>query len=147
MPKAKEPANGQAKPKTTGKGKNKGGRPRAEINWEMLEKLCAIQCTGEECASVLGISYDALVAAIKRKGYESFPDYFKRYSASGKASLRRQQFRVAEKGNATMLIWLGKQYLGQRDYKVEIDEETSPLDALVEELTRIREARTAQNGT
>jgi hypothetical protein len=30
-------------------------------------------------------------------------------------SLRRAQFRAAENGNATMLIWLRKQWLGQRD--------------------------------
>lgn len=30
-------------------------------------------------------------------------------------SLRRQQIALAEKGNATMLIWLGKQLLGQSD--------------------------------
>jgi hypothetical protein len=29
-------------------------------------------------------------------------------------SLRRTQFKLAEK-NATLCIWLGKQYLGQRD--------------------------------
>ena len=34
-------------------------------------------------------------------------------------SLRRAQFRKAEEGNVTMLIWLGRNYLGQREeYKV-----------------------------
>lgn len=33
---------------------------------------------------------------------------------TGLASLRRQQFKMAET-NATMQIWLGKQYLEQRD--------------------------------
>jgi hypothetical protein len=32
-----------------------------------------------------------------------------------KISIRRQQLKLAEAGNATMLIWLGKQVLGQRD--------------------------------
>lgn len=147
MPKAKEQASGPVKAKKIRTDKNKGGRPRAVINWEQLEKLCALQCTGEECASVLGVNYDTLVSAIKRKGFEGFSEYYKRYSAPGKVSLRRQQFRVAENGNATMLIWLGKQYLGQRDYKIEnLDGSSSPLDSLVEELARTREARTAQNG-
>jgi hypothetical protein len=34
----------------------------------------------------------------------------------GRTRLRRLQWQGAEKGNATMLIWLGKQLLGQRDY-------------------------------
>jgi hypothetical protein len=125
--------------------KNKGGRPRKAIDWEQLEKLCAIHCTGEECASVLGVSYDALNDAIKRKGYSGFPEYFKKYSGPGKASLRRMQFRAAESGNATMLIWLGKQYLGQRDYKYEpLGETEIPLDRLVERLAMLREQRIAK---
>ena len=39
---------------------------------------------------------------------------------SGRASLRRMQYVAAKKGNATMQIWLGKQYLGQKD-KQEIE--------------------------
>ena len=31
------------------------------------------------------------------------------------ASLRRKQYEVATGGNPTMLIWLGKQFLGQKD--------------------------------
>ena len=44
-----------------------------------------------------------------------FCEVFKKHSAGGKSSLRRQQFALAMKGNAAMLIWLGKQYLGQAD--------------------------------
>lgn len=123
-------------------GKNKGGRPRKNIDWETLNKLCALHCTGIECASVLNVSYDALNGAIKRKGYTGFPEYFKIYSAPGKASLRRLQFKSAESGNATMLIWLGKQYLGQRDFKYDaIDESEHPLDDLVRVLNSLRKAK------
>lgn len=139
---AKKKDDEQKKKTTT---KNKGGRPRKAIDWEQLEKLCAIHCTGEECASVLGVSYDALNDAIKRKGYSGFPEYFKKYSGPGKASLRRMQFRAAESGNATMLIWLGKQYLGQRDYKYEpLSESELPLDKLVEKLAMLREQQIAK---
>ncbi len=142
---AKQTENESKKKKKTPATKNKGGRPRKVIDWEQLEKLCAIHCTGEECASVLGVSYDALNDAIKRAGYSGFPEYFKKHSGPGKASLRRMQFKSAESGNATMLIWLGKQYLGQRDYKYEpLDEKEIPLDRLVEKLTILREQRIAK---
>jgi len=32
-----------------------------------------------------------------------------------KLSLRRMQYQTADKGNVAMQIWLGKQYLGQRE--------------------------------
>ncbi len=93
----------------------KNGRPLAEINYAQLDKLCAIQCTGEECAAFLGIDYDTLQRAIKRDKKSSFTEYYAQKSASGKISLRRRQFQAAEDGNSTMLVWLGKQWLGQSD--------------------------------
>jgi hypothetical protein len=44
----------------------------------------------------------------------TFADTYKSKSQAGKSSLRRAQWKLAEK-NASMAIWLGKQYLGQRD--------------------------------
>ena len=44
----------------------------------------------------------------------SFADVFRQKRSTGQISLRRAQFRMAET-NATMAIWLGKQYLGQTE--------------------------------
>ena len=106
--------------------KNKGGRPRKEIDYQKLEPLCRIQCTGEECASVLGMTYDTLDRNLKADGHGGFKEYYKKNGNTGKASLRRLQWKSAESGNTTMLIWLGKQYLGQTD-RQEIVEATQPL--------------------
>jgi hypothetical protein len=97
------------------KPKNKGGRPKVVIDYAMLDKYCAIQCTGEECAALLSIDYDTLNRCLKRDHSMGFTDYYAQKSVLGKASLRRTQFKTAEAGNATMLIWLGKQWLGQVD--------------------------------
>ena len=45
---------------------------------------------------------------------ESMVQTYKSKSQAGKSSLRRAQWNLAQK-NASMAIWLGKQYLGQRD--------------------------------
>ena len=97
------------------KAKNKGGRPKIDIDYKTLDKLCGIQCTGEECAAILGISYEHLNNQLKRDGNGGFLDYFKQKGAQGKMSLRRKQYEVATSGNPTMLIWLGKQWLGQAE--------------------------------
>jgi hypothetical protein len=100
------------------------------------EALCKLQCTGEECASVLGCSYEHLNNTLSADGEGGFLDYFKRHSEGGKASLRRLQWRNAEAGNVTMQIWLGKQYLGQSD-KQEVAQDDSILVAfqsLIEKL-------------
>lgn len=101
---------------------DKGGRPKKPIDYKKLTALCAIHCTGEECASVLGVSYEHLNNTLKADGEGGFLDFFKKESGSGKASLRRRQWTAAESGNITMLIWLGKQYLNQADKAREDDD-------------------------
>ena len=91
------------------------GRPLIKIDWEQVDKMCGLHCTGEEQASVLGIDYDTLNRACKRENGKSFAEYFKQKSASGKMSLRRKQYTSAMDGNTTLLIWLGKNWLGQKD--------------------------------
>jgi len=112
---------------------NKGGRPRIELDLNTIDKLCAIQCTGEEIASVLSIDYDTLNRRLKQETGFSFTEYFIKKSGSGKASLRRRQFELAANGNPTMLVWLGKQYLGQSDKTdIMIDEDrVDKLDILL----------------
>lgn len=103
-------------------------RPKKQLNKDQygeLSKLCALHCTGEECAAFLEIDYDTLNRILKDDGHGGFSDYYKKHSARGKMSLRRHQWRAAEQGNVTMLIWLGKQNLGQSDVKsVELSGET-----------------------
>ncbi len=100
----------------------KTGRPKIEIDFAEVDKLCQIQCTGEEISSFFEISYDTLERRCKEQFKVSFAEYIKEKSAKGKSSLRRLQWRAATNGNVTMLIWLGKQYLGQSDKTNYIDE-------------------------
>jgi hypothetical protein len=95
-------------------GKMAAGRPRINIDKENFEKLCGLQCTLNEIAGFFRCSEDTIERWTKRTYNEKFADVFKKHSAQGKISLRRYQFRLAEK-SAAMAIFLGKQYLGQRD--------------------------------
>lgn len=94
-------------------------RPRKEIDFEHLEKLCNIFCTKDEICDFFGIDEKTLTARVKEKFGVGFSDYYKKAANNGKISLRREQFKLALKGNATMLIWLGKNILKQSD-KVEM---------------------------
>lgn len=89
-------------------------RPRIEISLDQFQKLCAIQCTLSEIASWFKCSEDTVERWCKRELKMSFAEAFKTWSADGKISLRRTQFRMAET-NVSMAIWLGKQYLGQKE--------------------------------
>ena len=89
---------------------------KIELNLEQLKAMVRIQCTQEECAAVLGMSADTLDRRLKELEYAGFAEFYKKYSHEGLASLRRAQWKAAvEQNNPTMLVWMGKQMLGQQD--------------------------------
>lgn len=101
-------------------------RPKLEIDYNAVEKLANIQCTQEEIANFLDIS----VRTLQRD--EEFCHIYNKGRENGKMSLRRMQFKLAEKSHA-MAIWLGKQYLGQRDVPEQQEKsENGILQELVE---------------
>ena len=85
------------------------GEPKKKIDYEMAEKLASIFCTQAEIASFLNLSVRKL------QGDEKFMHIYKKGQDHAKSSLRRFQFQSAQNGNTTMQIWLGKQYLGQKE--------------------------------
>lgn len=89
-------------------------RPLKEIDTKQFENLCALQCTREEICGWFGVSDKTLEGWCRRTYRMGFSAIFKQKRGAGKISLRRSQWRLAER-NANMAIWLGKQYLGQRD--------------------------------
>lgn len=107
------------------------GRPKAVIDYQAVEKLANIQCTQDEIARFIGVSTRTL------QKDEKFMELFNKGRDSGKMSIRRMQFKIAEKGNASMAIWLGKQYLGQRD-TVEVSN-TDELNKVKELLGKIED--------
>ena len=98
------------------------GAPKKEIRWEEFDKLCALQCTLLEIASWFNCSDDTIENRVKEVHGIRFSEYFKQKAGVGKISLRRIQWKMAE-NNPTMALWLGKQYLNQKE-KQEIDHTT-----------------------
>lgn len=96
------------------------GRKRIQIDKTEFEKLCFIQCQLSEIAGWFRCSEDTIERWCEREYGKKFAECFKIYSQGGKISLRRSQFKLAEK-NAGMAIFLGKQYLGQSDNPVTDD--------------------------
>lgn len=128
--------------------RNVGGRPTVILDEEyairQLKAMGYMNCTLRECAGVIGVSEGTLYNFFARRpdAREAYDDAIQR----GKFSLRRRQFDVAMRngpGAATMLVWLGKNYLGQRE-PIENPSglnNVDALDALYEEINAVmREA-------
>lgn len=87
------------------------GRPKLSLCEQDVEDLAGVGLTAPEIAAIVGSSQDTVE--------RNFAESLKRGRENCKASIKRTQFDVGVNGkNVTMLIWLGKQYLGQTD-KVE----------------------------
>ena len=90
------------------------GRPRKVIKQEQFEAMCQIQATQEEITLVLGVTDKTLNAWCRRTYGKRFSDVFREKRRAGKISLRRKQWKLADR-SAAMAIFLGKQFLGQTD--------------------------------
>lgn len=96
------------------------GRPLKPIDPRQVDALAIIGCRVHEMAAVLECgqrTLDRRFGEIIRKGKEK-----------AKSSLRRKQWELAMNGNATMLIWLGKQMLGQSDKQEISGPEGAPIE-------------------
>lgn len=112
-----------------GRRNNYGQKPTIyqDLDGDSIKKMCSIGCTKAEVASVLGVAQLTLDKYIKEEYGVSFTEFYKVYADGFKMSLRRMQYKSAlgEKdpdGNKyivtpsiPMQIWLGKQYLDQKD--------------------------------
>ena len=93
-------------------------RPKKyNIDKEQVKKLATLGCTNKEIGDFFGCSADLIE--------KSYSEYLTKGRAEMKMRLRQLQWKSAEKGNAVMLIWLGKQILGQSD--IPVGEDSQPL--------------------
>ena len=95
--------------------RKKGRIKVSDVDPEIIWKLARIGCTLREMAFITGLNAETI-----RK---HFGDLIDKGGAYGKSSLRRKQFERAMEGSDRMLIWLGKNMLGQKDVVGDTDED------------------------
>ena len=77
------------------------------IDRQLVYNLAAVQCTSQEIAEAVGVS--------QRYLEKRFAKLLEQGRAEGRKSLRRKQFEKAMNGDSKLLVWLGKQWLSQKD--------------------------------
>lgn len=85
-----------------GRGENK-----TVVDPEEVYKLAKLWCSWEEMSDFFGVHSNTLKY--------NFSDIVAKGRSETKQGLRRAQLKLALSGNATMLIWLGKNILGQQE--------------------------------
>lgn len=117
-----------------------GGRPKKPLkyDYELIKDLAGILCTQDEIASIMGVS-------VRKLQYdEEFMRLYKEGINGAKSHIRRAQLKLALSGNSSMLIWLGKQFLGQMD-KMVVDNNAELIEAAADTLIKVRKVAEAED--
>ena len=95
------------------------GRPAIPLDWDKADQLMLAGCTGIEIASALGINEETFYQRCQDQYGMPFTVYAAKKKAMGASILRFHQYQkalgITKKGDNTLLIWLGKQRLGQKE--------------------------------
>ena len=86
-----------------------------KVDWDTVDHLLMAGCDGKQVAARLGMCYATLERAVKREHKVDFVDYKASKRAKGDSLIHEKQFEIAQAGDKTMLVWLGKQRLDQSD--------------------------------
>jgi len=108
MAKAVKPTKAQPQPKPV-------GRPRIELTAEQGNIFGYFRATYETMAEFCGCSHDTIQREMNKPD-SVFASAYKKAFAGMKMKLSEAQIKTAiDDRNPTLLVWLGKQYLGQKD--------------------------------
>jgi len=86
------------------------------IDWKLVDDLLISGCLGTEVAAHFGIHAETLYRRCEKDKKVGFSEYLRQKRAKGDCLIREAQFDAAVRGrDRGMLIWLGKNRLGQSD--------------------------------
>jgi hypothetical protein len=109
------------------------------IDWAQVDSMLIAGCNGIEIAGSIGIHADTLYIRCAEEKKIGWSDYLQAKRAHGDGLLRAAQYQKAYKDkNPTMLIWLGKQRLNQKenlDYAINKDIEKKFDDKMAQVLS------------
>lgn len=103
-----------------------GRTPTPEL-LKLIENAAAQGATVAEIGAWLGVSDATMERFLAR--HADAREAIEMGRGKGRITLRRHQWNLAAKGNATMQIWLGKQMLGQREPKQVIENQNVEMPA------------------
>lgn len=123
-------------------------RPIIHIDWKVVDSMLEAGCLGTDIAQYFAMHPDTFYArTLKEKGM-GFTAYSQQKRAKGESDLRLAQHLKAlgktKKGDNTLLIWLGKQRLNQKENAQEDkfpEEVLKPFTDIMNQIGSLQSAR------
>lgn len=108
-------------------------RPEKPVDWKKVDQLLLAGCHGTEIAPHFDMHVNTFYDKVVEQYKMSFTEYSTLKKVQGDSLLRAVQFEKALQKDNTMMIWLGKNRLGQRENEDKSD--VAPNDKALTELT------------
>jgi len=124
---------------------NPVGAPKKAIDWRFVDQMLIEGASGTQVAACLGINPDTLYKRCEDENNVNFSAYSQEKRSIGDRAIHAKQYEKAiQEGNPTLLIWLGKQRLGQSETleSNQVDKEAvSKFNALIDQISSLRSLR------
>lgn len=126
------------------------GRPYKIIDWDLVDELLIAGCPGTEIAPHFDMHPHTFYDRVLEEKNMLFTDYSVQKKCHGDSNIRLCQYRKAlgidDSGDNTMLIWLGKQRLNQREsQEAAVSLETcKQFGAVMEQMRNLRKEQSVK---
>lgn len=123
-------------------------RPQIEINWGRVDELLMYGCPGTKIAASIGIHPETLYYRCEQEKGIGFTEYSRQKKECGDNLIQEAQFKkalgITDKGDNTLLIWLGKTRLDQKENAVEVsvsEETMNKFDGIMSQLRDLQQMK------
>jgi len=107
-------------------------RPEKHLDWSVVDKLLQAHTPGTEIAASFDMHPNTFYRRVEKEFNCGFDEYCAQKRSKGKNNLRLAQLKNALEGNTSMQVWLGKNWLGQKDEPKDEKEMDAPVaEALI----------------
>jgi hypothetical protein len=120
-------------------------RPEIPIDWKKVDELLMAGCYGTEIAGYIGMHPETFYDRVLKKHGIGFTEYMQQKKSKGDSLLRAHQYAKAlgltTQGDNTLLIWLGKNRLGQKENHEEqkiTSETVQKFAEIMEQISKIQ---------
>lgn len=114
------------------------GRPKADIDWNQVSSWLEAHCTTASIAHRLGVDKNTLYNRCLSDNNCDFSTFSQLKRQKGDDDIRNKQHELALDGDKVMLVWLGKNRLGQTDKRetttIKIEDVEAKIEVFVERL-------------
>jgi hypothetical protein len=125
------------------KDDTKMGRTVKPIDWEKVDHMLKAGCDGTQICPFFNMHPNTFYDRVAERYGMTFTEYQTIKRAEGDATLLTAQYDKATNGDNTMMVWLGKNRLKQRENPTELTVSTETMQTFKEVMNQVKEAQEA----